>query len=382
MAPRVFVSYSHDSDEHKKWVLGLAERLMGVGVETILDQWDLGAGGDIALFMEAGLNSSERVLAICTDSYAAKANAGSGGVGYERMILSAELLGDISSDKVIPVLRAPTISGIPSFLASKYFINMSEGQDFESSFESLARFIHQSPVVLKPALGVNPYESASASVASNWMQSKFKSSSFLLDGELIAEPVVPEDGQTLYWENGPQTFARVKHRGASSELNPHELRGKLQSEPYVRTLGRAMSAHMEPNALGAVVYARSDTSTSRTLSQVFANGEIWGLEALPAEFKQLKGLGLPYLAKQLHESLDRYCQFLSTQLERPPPHDLEIGFSDISGYGVIGSFGKSEGKSFKDEVIVSGSVSSSAEIEELVHRLAHEFVKTCGLKAN
>ena len=35
----VFISYSHDSDEHRKQVLALSERLREDGIETLLDQY-------------------------------------------------------------------------------------------------------------------------------------------------------------------------------------------------------------------------------------------------------------------------------------------------------------------------------------------------------
>ena len=87
--PKVFISYSHDSDEHKEWVLQLSTRLRQNGVDVILDRWDLGAGDDMTLFMEKGVRDSDRVLVICTDAYVRKANAAEGGVGYERMIITA-----------------------------------------------------------------------------------------------------------------------------------------------------------------------------------------------------------------------------------------------------------------------------------------------------
>lgn len=45
--PKVFISYSHDSQEHKKWVLEFATRLRNSGVDAILDQWELQPGDDI-----------------------------------------------------------------------------------------------------------------------------------------------------------------------------------------------------------------------------------------------------------------------------------------------------------------------------------------------
>jgi len=37
-SPRVFISYSHDSDTHRERVLALSQRLRADGVETFLDQ--------------------------------------------------------------------------------------------------------------------------------------------------------------------------------------------------------------------------------------------------------------------------------------------------------------------------------------------------------
>ena len=60
--PKAFISYSHDSQEHKKWVLDFATRLRNNGVDAALDQWDLKPGDDLPHFMERGLASADRVL--------------------------------------------------------------------------------------------------------------------------------------------------------------------------------------------------------------------------------------------------------------------------------------------------------------------------------
>ena len=44
-APKVFISYSHDSELHKSWVENLAGRLVKNGVDVVFDQWDLRLGG-------------------------------------------------------------------------------------------------------------------------------------------------------------------------------------------------------------------------------------------------------------------------------------------------------------------------------------------------
>ena len=93
--PKVFISYSHDSTEHKKWVLDLATSLRSSGVDAVIDQWDLRPGDDLAHFMETQLTAADRVLMVCTDKYVEKANAGIGGVGYEKMIVTAGALARI-----------------------------------------------------------------------------------------------------------------------------------------------------------------------------------------------------------------------------------------------------------------------------------------------
>ena len=49
--PKVFISYSHDSPEHKRWVLELSKKLRNNGVDVILDQWDLSPGDNLTQFM-------------------------------------------------------------------------------------------------------------------------------------------------------------------------------------------------------------------------------------------------------------------------------------------------------------------------------------------
>ena len=112
-APVVFISYSHDSQELKRWVLDLATRLRECGVDAILDQWDIGPGGDLPHFMEQSLTKASRILMICTDRYVQKANAGEGGVGYEKMIVTADLMKKIDSARVIPIIRQQ--GGCPGF---------------------------------------------------------------------------------------------------------------------------------------------------------------------------------------------------------------------------------------------------------------------------
>ncbi len=163
--PRAFVSYSHDSQEHKKWVLDLAIRLRNNGIDAVLDQWELKPGDDLPHFMERGLVEADRVLMVCTEKYVDKANAGAGGVGYEKMIVTADMLKSISSNKVIPLVRQNAGHHLPAFLRSKLFLDFSRPDQFEFSFDELIRSLHNAPLFEKPPIADNPFAPVSATPA-------------------------------------------------------------------------------------------------------------------------------------------------------------------------------------------------------------------------
>ncbi len=156
--PKVFLSYSHDSEEHKEWVYKLATALMEKGIDTILDQWDLELGANLAKFMENGLLESDRVLVVCTDNYNKKSNDGLGGVGYENNILTSELMLNQNTTKFIPVVRAvSTQVKTPRCLATRMYIDLSDDSDLENSYKQLIHEIYGLKLKPKPKLGKNPF---------------------------------------------------------------------------------------------------------------------------------------------------------------------------------------------------------------------------------
>lgn len=160
--PKAFISYSHDTQEHKKWVLEFATRLRNSGVDAALDQWDLLPGADLPHFMERNLADADRVLMICTEEYVRKANAGTGGVGYEKMIVTANLMKTIDSRKVIPLIRQAGTRLVPTFLGSKLFLDFSRDDSFEFSFDELIRDLHGKPLYTKPPIANDPFTPVSA----------------------------------------------------------------------------------------------------------------------------------------------------------------------------------------------------------------------------
>jgi hypothetical protein len=68
--PKVFISYSHDSPEHARRVLGLAERLRKEGVDAQIDQYVAGTPPDgWPRWMLDKLDWAEFVLLVCTETY-------------------------------------------------------------------------------------------------------------------------------------------------------------------------------------------------------------------------------------------------------------------------------------------------------------------------
>ncbi|MEQ8229504.1 MAG: toll/interleukin-1 receptor domain-containing protein [Rhodospirillales bacterium] len=155
-APRVFISYSHDDDPHKKWVLHLATQLRLKGVDAVLDQWDLKPGKDVTLFMEEQLSGCNYAILVCTARYVEKANNGKGGVGYERMIVSSELVKDIDAGKFIPIVREGGSEAVPKFIETKLWLDFTNDEYFESVFDDLLRAIFGAEISSKPPLGTAP----------------------------------------------------------------------------------------------------------------------------------------------------------------------------------------------------------------------------------
>ena len=161
--PKVFVSYSHDSPEHRRWVSELGAKLRHNGVDAILDQWDLGPGDDVTQFMERGIIDSDRVLVVCTDSYVSKANAGKGGVGYERMIVTAQLVQDLGTNKFIPVIRqASRQEKTPTFLGTRVYIDFRNDNQFDVEFDKLLHELYGVSVEERPPLGESPFPQLSS----------------------------------------------------------------------------------------------------------------------------------------------------------------------------------------------------------------------------
>lgn len=173
--PKVFFSYSHDSEVHKDWVLRLATRLRSNGIDVVLDRWNLKLGNDLPYFMEQGLSKSSRVVCVCSEDYNNKANQGEGGVAYEKHILTAKLVKDVNTSWIIPLIRNnKSAEKLPTFLGAKYYISFENDSEYESKYEELLRELLDESILPLPPIGPNPFQQIRATAATRFKPSKEK----------------------------------------------------------------------------------------------------------------------------------------------------------------------------------------------------------------
>ena len=171
--PRTFLSYSWSSPEHEDWVLRLANDLVDLDVDVVLDKWDLQDGDDPYPFMERIVTDPalKKVVLVCDREYVRKADAREGGVGTEAQILTPELYRAAQTDpdapdhqkaetrKFVAVLRErPESDGraTPAFYGGRIHIDMVDDEVYGDALTRLARWIYDKPPHVRPPRGKAP----------------------------------------------------------------------------------------------------------------------------------------------------------------------------------------------------------------------------------
>ena len=152
--PKVlFISYSHDSDEHCAWVKRFADDLSTLGdFEILLDQ-NLPKGFLFTRFMELGLQNADKVLVIGTPKYKEKAVTGSG-VAFEEAIIGTELMRDIDSTKYYPILRSGSYEeSFPPILQGRKGDDISDDAKYSEVLKSIAESLENEQPVPSALVG-------------------------------------------------------------------------------------------------------------------------------------------------------------------------------------------------------------------------------------
>ena len=141
----VFISYSHDSEEHREKVLGLAERLRQDGLDAQLDRYVNGTPEEgWPRWMLDRLDEATSVLVVCTETYYRRFRGhevpGRGrGADWEGALITQEIYDSASeTTKFVPVLlEADQEPFIPEPLRGQTFYELTS----EESYQELYSFL-------------------------------------------------------------------------------------------------------------------------------------------------------------------------------------------------------------------------------------------------
>ena len=164
--PKVFISYSHDSDDHEDAILALSDELrIKNGIECNIDQYVENPPEGWPQWMESQIKNSHFVIVVYTEKYKQKSERqeqeGKGlGAIYENSLITQSFYESSSlNKKFIPVIFSTSDKGyIPLFLkgTNYYTLNADDFSLNDNGFEALFRRITNQPKTPKPELGEMP----------------------------------------------------------------------------------------------------------------------------------------------------------------------------------------------------------------------------------
>lgn len=158
---KVFISYSHDSAEHRERVLRFADALHAHGVDAELDQYHQRPTQGWPAWCEEQLRPdvSSHVLMICTPTYHDRVqnqvpvDEGRGGF-WEGRIIHNYIYGEKRNQRFIPVLfDGATEEHIPIPLRNDGHYRISRFDLTDPGYEALYRDLTAQPYVTKPDVG-------------------------------------------------------------------------------------------------------------------------------------------------------------------------------------------------------------------------------------
>lgn len=153
-AKRVFISYSHDSNPHKKWVLQLASRLRSEGVDAWIDRYVAAPSEGWPRWMQGQIEEADYIIIICTENYRRRfegreKNGIGKGVTWEGLLANQIIYDDSSRNLAfIPVIPSGgTDNNIPIVLRpfTSYLL--------DDEYNALYRHITGQPEIVPDPLG-------------------------------------------------------------------------------------------------------------------------------------------------------------------------------------------------------------------------------------
>lgn len=145
--PRIFISYSHDSESHRAYCLNLTQDLRRAGINAWIDQFESSPERGWPRWMQEQLEGAAYTLLICTEHYKRRFEgdelAGQGqGANWEGFLTQQMLYDDDARNRrFIPILRdGEATELVPRVLRGATVYRLP------SNFDSLVRRLTQPPV--------------------------------------------------------------------------------------------------------------------------------------------------------------------------------------------------------------------------------------------
>lgn len=136
MPTRVFISYSHDTEEHRERVRALAVQLRSEGIDVRTDRDEPAPPQGWPRWMDEQLDAAEFVLVVCTPTYRRRVEGGEQlgrgkGATWEGMLVQQHLYDSNSlNTKLIPVLfEGESDEAIPRVLRPFTYYRLPRGYD-------------------------------------------------------------------------------------------------------------------------------------------------------------------------------------------------------------------------------------------------------------
>ena len=154
MPHSIFISYSHDSDAHREFVRGIADRLRADGLNCQIDQYINGFPPEgWQRWMETQVEQADFVLLVCTETYLQRYRGqdpdGGRGVNFEGVVISQTLYDHYyRNTKFIPVIpQEGSLDNVP--LPLKGFSSYVLPRDYTP----LYRVLTDQPATPAPEIG-------------------------------------------------------------------------------------------------------------------------------------------------------------------------------------------------------------------------------------
>lgn len=209
---KVFISYSHDSEEHIQDVQALADTLINDGILAIIDKYYPNPPEGWPAWMLKQIKHSDYVLVVSSELYCnrfeGEAPPGVGnGAKWEGAIITLSMYPQVGNNtKFIPIVfKSEDKKFIPTVLSGATYYDLSS----KKGYEDLYRYLTKQPEIIQPPLG----EIKQLNIGVNLQ----RQSRFMLDE---AGKKFSRDNKLEYLER--LSIARCKSRWLSSGLTNSE----------------------------------------------------------------------------------------------------------------------------------------------------------------